>query len=424
MFGDEGARAAKLAAYASLVAPARTPRRPLPRRSDRSSRSRPGFRLYYQRSIFSYRRVNIDVSVERERFPVRQLPPASRRRSGAMFHAVMGRPVEARAAIAEARKADPSTPASYVAEGLLADRDNKPEEAKAAYTKAAELGDERVLPLPSRVADVAAQRLTRGRTPRSSKHLTKAVGFNTRYAARLRLAGRGAGRISATPTRSASSAGRSSIEPTEASHRLRAADVLLRQGKPAEARVEAPGRADAGRHRRGAAGGGAAAGCRVEGPLRRHPHLPRARPRRRRFVRGPRRQLSNAPATPPLATITRARRRHRHVAGTASAAAPLRADALGDMNALNAECQSGDATACSRMLPWSKPSARRKSRRRAASPVSSTSAAAAWPTNAALAASFYNQACDAGDRMGCVGFALLQARGNGVVQNVAKAQAT
>ncbi len=44
--------------------------------------------------------------------------------------------------------------------------------------------------------------------------------------------------------------------------------------------------------------------------------------------------------------------------------------------------------------------------------------------NAALAASFYNQSCEAGDKMGCVGFALLQARGTGVIQNEAKAQAT
>ena len=42
----------------------------------------------------------------------------------------------------------------------------------------------------------------------------------------------------------------------------------------------------------------------------------------------------------------------------------------------------------------------------------------------AIAASFYNQSCEAGDKMGCAGFALLQARGNGVIQNEAKAQAT
>ena len=39
----------------------------------------------------------------------------------------MRRPVESRAAIAEARKADPTAAGSYVAEGMLADQDNKAE---------------------------------------------------------------------------------------------------------------------------------------------------------------------------------------------------------------------------------------------------------------------------------------------------------
>ena len=72
-----------------------------------------------------FRRINLDVSVEREHFPVRKLPAAESASIRAMFHAAMRRPVEARAAIAEARKADPNAAGTYVAEGLLADRDNK-----------------------------------------------------------------------------------------------------------------------------------------------------------------------------------------------------------------------------------------------------------------------------------------------------------
>jgi hypothetical protein len=44
--------------------------------------------------------------------------------------------------------------------------------------------------------------------------------------------------------------------------------------------------------------------------------------------------------------------------------------------------------------------------------------------DAARAAGFYRQSCDAGERMGCVGFALLQARGNGVPKDAVAAQAT
>ena len=69
----------------------------------------------------------------------------------------MGRPIEARAAIAEARKDDPNAAGSYVAEGLLADR-KQPGEAKAAYAKAAELGATSAYRgYSARTVDVSAQ---------------------------------------------------------------------------------------------------------------------------------------------------------------------------------------------------------------------------------------------------------------------------
>ena len=134
MFGDEGARAASSAPTRAWLPAARIrgafaetlgPVEPL----------EVAFRLYYQRDIFSYRRVNLDVSVERERFPCGRSRRRSRHRLRALFHAAMRRPVEARAAIAEARKADPNAAGSYVAEGLLADQDSKPDEAKVAYRR-------------------------------------------------------------------------------------------------------------------------------------------------------------------------------------------------------------------------------------------------------------------------------------------------
>ena len=52
----------------------------------------------------------------------------------------MGRPVEAQAAIQEARTADSGSAASYDAEGLLADRDKDRPRATQAYARATELG--------------------------------------------------------------------------------------------------------------------------------------------------------------------------------------------------------------------------------------------------------------------------------------------
>jgi superkiller protein 3 len=155
-----------------------------------------------------------------------------------MFHAAMRRPVEARAAIAEARKADPKAAASYVAEGLLADRDKKVDEAKAAYTRAAELESTNAYGY-YRLAQLTWQ-------PNASKetlaaieqHLTKAVGFNMRFAAAYAWLGEvraylgnpeGIGLIRRAIT----------LDPSEARYRLRAASVLMNQGKAAEARADA-----------------------------------------------------------------------------------------------------------------------------------------------------------------------------------------
>ena len=178
--------------------PARIPRRPSPRRSGRSSRCRTASGSTISAASSAYRRINLDVSVDRERFPVRKLPAAESASMRAMFHTVMRRPVEARAAIAEARKADPKAAGSYVAEGILADRDNKVDEAKAAYTKAAELESTNAYAY-FRLAQLTWQ-------PNASKETLAAIeqlpdqGRRLQHAfrRRLRLAGRGA-RVSRQP---------------------------------------------------------------------------------------------------------------------------------------------------------------------------------------------------------------------------------
>ena len=86
----------------------------------------------------AYRRYAVDASVTREAFPIRTLDPAETAAGLAEFHVGMDRPNEARALIAEARKADPASAASYVAEGLLLDREGKASEALVAFSKAAE----------------------------------------------------------------------------------------------------------------------------------------------------------------------------------------------------------------------------------------------------------------------------------------------
>jgi hypothetical protein len=58
-------------------------------------------------------RVDVDASVKRESFPNRQLSPSESAAALALFHVAMNRPVEARAAIDEARKAGPLPTVSW-----------------------------------------------------------------------------------------------------------------------------------------------------------------------------------------------------------------------------------------------------------------------------------------------------------------------
>jgi TPR repeat protein len=399
MFGDDGARASKLGAYASLVAAGKNPAASFAETLGPIEPLQNAFRNYYQRDIFSYRRLDLDVSVERERFPVRPLPPAESAAARAMFHATMNRPIEARAAIAEARKADPNAAGSYVAEGLLADRDNKRDEAKAAYAKAAELGSTSAY---YRLASLTWQpNASREIFTEIEKDLTKAIELNSRYAAAYAWLGE---------TRAFLGTGESvglirraiAIEPMEASHRLRLAGVLLRQGKPAEAVVEAQAaltladtdgeRREAERLVETATKASAAGASRPASP-----------------VADASKPAPSAASIPPAA---------------AAGAVPVRAEALGDMNALNTACQSGDASACGRLLPAVEAECAQRIAAACGFAGFLYERGRGVTADAARAASFYQQSCDAGDRMGCVGFALLQAGGNGVTKDSAKAQAT
>jgi len=238
VFGDQGKRAPQFAAFIKLTAEGRDPVAAFTEALGPIDAVEGGLLIYVQRQLFVYQQVKVDVNVQREKFPVRQVPAAEAVSSRALFHAVMDRPVESRAAIAEARKLDANDAASYAAEALLLDREKKRDEARAAYAKAVELGTTSAYahyrlasltwqPQPSKDTLVAVDGL-----------LAKAIDRNIRYAAAYAWLGdirvslgnpEGVGLIRRAIT----------LEPREASYRLRAASVMLRQGKPAEARVDA-----------------------------------------------------------------------------------------------------------------------------------------------------------------------------------------
>jgi tetratricopeptide (TPR) repeat protein len=237
MFADKGAHSVQLQKFTNMVAGGGDP--------DAAFREALGppealdgpFAVYISRSIYSYSDYDSDVSVKRESFPVRQLPVAESASVRALFHAAMGRPVEARAAIDEARKADPKAPESYVAEGTLLDRDGKHDKAAAAFARATENGSTNWYAYYRLASLLWRQDADRNVLVRQDALLTKAVDLNLRSARAYAALG-----LARALLESQSGLGlirrAIALEPLESDHHRLAAEVLHRAHQDDEAYKE------------------------------------------------------------------------------------------------------------------------------------------------------------------------------------------
>jgi len=139
MFGNNAAREAGVNKFAALLNSGKDPDSAFVAAFGKVEDLEADFSRYIDRSIYSYKQFVIDRQTKREQFTSRPIPPAESAAGRATFHASMG-PAEARALIDEARKADPNSGNSYVAEAVLLQREQKKAEADAAFLKAASLG--------------------------------------------------------------------------------------------------------------------------------------------------------------------------------------------------------------------------------------------------------------------------------------------
>ena len=238
MFGEGGVRWPKFDQFVRMAASGADPQVAFREALGPADDLEAPFAVYINRALFSARQVNVDASVKREGFSVRTLalPESASRR--ALFHAAMNRPVEARAAIAEARKGGAPAPDSHVAEALLLDREDKDDEARAAYERATE-ADATIGYAYYRLASLLWRADSDPATlKRVEALLAKAIERNTRDAWAY---------ASIADVRSALGAGDPlgmvlraiSLDPSEPRHRLRAANVLWRQRKYDEALKQA-----------------------------------------------------------------------------------------------------------------------------------------------------------------------------------------
>jgi len=139
-FGDRGAHAPQLSRFIQLWLAGRSQDQALAEAFGDVTALQRQLPDYATRHILSYARLQTESSPESGRSAARIVPPAEIAGLRASLHVAMGRPVEAQAAIQQARTADPRSSTSYDAEGLLADRDKDRPRATQAYARATELG--------------------------------------------------------------------------------------------------------------------------------------------------------------------------------------------------------------------------------------------------------------------------------------------
>ena len=381
MFGEEGVRWKSLDRFAELAAGGMNPdlafREALGRPEDLDK----PFVLYISRSLFSYKQVNLDATVKREGFVLRPLPATEAASRRALFHVAMRRPVEARAAIAEARKSGEPAPETFVAEALMLDRDGKNGEAKAAFARAVEAGS---------ISPYAYYRLASLSWRPDADHdtlvaieaaLDRAVNLNIRDAAAYAFLGQtravlGTGDPVALVRRAVF------LEPWDANHRVDLAFVLSREHKYDEALAEAQ----------------AALALAKTGEERQR-------------------------ATQEIESITQQKGRTSTAgasrAGT-SASVPTQTGGAVDAtqsNALIGKCQGGDATACAALLPIAEAECAKKNGQACGTAGYLYEHGRGAAIDLGKAAGFYRQACDAGEKLACVAFASMQARGTGVAKD-------
>ena len=99
-----------------------------------------GYIGYLKKELFPYSRMKAETRIQARDFAVRMVGDAEAAAGRAGFHAAMGRPVEARALVAEARKSPAPPVASFEVEAALLDRDGKSDDAFAALVNAEKMG--------------------------------------------------------------------------------------------------------------------------------------------------------------------------------------------------------------------------------------------------------------------------------------------
>ena len=136
LFGHDGKRATQLDQLFSLISTGHTHQAAQGEAFGPIEQLEADFVRYLGRDVFGFAKMPIDESVRREKFPERSLPAAEASVTLALFHLSMRQANDARAAIAEARKAGGAVADSHLAEALLLRSDGKEDAVRPALERA------------------------------------------------------------------------------------------------------------------------------------------------------------------------------------------------------------------------------------------------------------------------------------------------
>jgi tetratricopeptide (TPR) repeat protein len=192
--------------------------------------------IYLHQGIYSYVGMNVNFDRSPAKSPVRVLDAAEAAATQAAFHVAMGRGNEARALLAEARKGDPALALSDDAEAILLDREQKADEARTAFAKAAAAGSKNFW-VHYRLANLS---FTPGPpNPEMARtvagHLEQATALNPTYAPAFAFLG--SMRVQLNETEKALEAGQRAValKPDDVQSRLVVANALLQMGRQQDA---------------------------------------------------------------------------------------------------------------------------------------------------------------------------------------------
>jgi len=142
LFGQEGAGADRVNALAKLLFEGKSSTDAVTQVFGSVDALEQAYLQYQKKPITNYARLKIQQNVISKDFPVRTISSSDALTMRAGLHVAMNRLDDARALIAEARKAETANASSYDVEALLFERNRQNGEARVAYAKAVELNSQ------------------------------------------------------------------------------------------------------------------------------------------------------------------------------------------------------------------------------------------------------------------------------------------